>query len=419
MPFRDQSGYYESLLISPDASPGEIQKQYHRLAKVLHPDVSTDPADAEQFYRISEAYNVLKSPSRRAEYDIESAAADQRAEIEFEQARERERLLNADIEQLKLEAMAEIIDRPAADSQEAPPPQGPADVLRDQYRLRHVSRRQYLAQAAAAAAGLVVVGSGLGLLFKPSSAPDSPFLLAKVAPEKKVAIVIGNSSYLHAPTLRNAARDATAIHEQLKSLGFQSELGVDQTKAQIKAKFAWVRRKIASGGVFVFYYAGHGIQIDGKNYMVPVEAEMPDIETAKREGVDILELVTLSSSDAYTVVMLDACRDNPFADGLATEEGLNTGRVGRGLVSMAYSGMALYAFATSPGEVAKDGAGDHSPFATALLHWLGRKDLEANQLMTRVKADVFEATEGRQTPWHDTNFRRDVFLGRGDPFGER
>jgi uncharacterized caspase-like protein len=169
-------------------------------------------------------------------------------------------------------------------------------------------------------------------------------------------------------------------------------------------------RKTAAARVALVYYAGHGVQIDGRNYLVPVDASELARATAPIELFDLDRLLTgLDDEARANIIILDSCRDNP----METRTGVTrSGSRGGGLAAYANvaSGM-LIAFATAPGQTAEDGNGEHSPFTTALLKHLPTAKLEINQMLNRVRADVRDATKKAQTPWTNSSLMGDVFLG--------
>jgi uncharacterized caspase-like protein len=243
---------------------------------------------------------------------------------------------------------------------------------------------------------------------------------AAEAPERRVALVIGNSAYQNVPALDNPAHDAHAISDKLQSLGFQVISGYDLGKAATQTAIAEFAEAARGSDVALFFYAGHGMQVDGANYMVPVDAALKDEISLDFETVPI-EFIwrQMSRGAKVRVVFLDACRDNPFARALAAS-GASTPAAG-GLAEMqiepgAKAG-ALIAFATSPGRLAYDGTSGHSPFTAGLLAHLGDADSPLTTVMTRVTADVLAATNGAQRPWVSASLAGDVVLNRATPLG--
>jgi len=162
--------------------------------------------------------------------------------------------------------------------------------------------------------------------------------------------------------------------------------------------------------VRLLFYAGHGISIDGNNYLVPVDAMVANKNAALFELIDIDRILKgLDDEARANVIILDACRDNPFEPRLMPSR--SAGR-GSGLVAYQTVGSGtLIAFATAPGNTAADGTGAHSPFTTALLKYIGAPGIEVNQMLTRVRIDVAAATERKQIPWVNSSLLGDVYLG--------
>jgi formylglycine-generating enzyme required for sulfatase activity len=230
---------------------------------------------------------------------------------------------------------------------------------------------------------------------------------------RRFALVIGNGAYLHASALRNPANDASALAGMLQSLGFDVDLAIDVDKARMGALVAGLRRRTSGVGVALFFYAGHGFQIDGRNYVVPVDARVASEADVATEAWDVAALVGEMDRDAdVKLILLDACRDNPFQGELRQSLGpaKASAMLAPGLAPIQPAGGVLVGLATDPGSVAFDGSGDNSPFTTALLRHLPSPGVEINAAMTRVRAEVFAETEERQRPWTTTSLLHDVYL---------
>ena len=238
---------------------------------------------------------------------------------------------------------------------------------------------------------------------------------AMAAFEKKVALIVGNGAYQNAPTLANPVTDAKAVASAFERLGFETVTGYDldgDGMRQTVTKFAKASRK---ADITVFFYAGHGIAFEGTNYMVPVDAAFEDPTALDFEAVAV-DFVTkyMRYADGVSLVFLDACRDNPLASTLTRSLGLSTrSAVSRGLAQMDVSGAGqglAIAFATSPGEVAYDGAGTHSPFTSALLNHIEARDADITEVMSRVTGDVLRSTDEKQRPWLNASLTGPVVL---------
>jgi uncharacterized caspase-like protein len=237
---------------------------------------------------------------------------------------------------------------------------------------------------------------------------------------RRVALVVGNSAYLHAPPLRNPANDARAVSAALTRLGWQVSEGLDQTRAQLEATRQAFAERAKGADAAVFFYAGHALQFAGQNYLVPVDA---DLETEDL-GPQLCELNAFMRALGLartSIVFLDACRTNPWADALTRQ--IASGRtvhvqpgrglkiVPRGLAKVSSKAGTLIAFATSPGMTAADGDGAHSPFSGGLLEHLETPGLEVTELLRRVRASVQTETGGQQLPW-DSSALVDPFYFR-------
>lgn len=239
--------------------------------------------------------------------------------------------------------------------------------------------------------------------------------LASVAQAKRVALVIGNSEYQHAQPLPNPVRDATAMAEKLRSLGFETVEGHDLDFDGMRSTLRDFARQARTAEIATIFYAGHGIAVDGVNYLIPVDAQLDDPVDWEFQVYDIEEFLRhVRHAKGASLIFLDACRDNPLAETLARSMGKSTRSMGgRGLakidVDSAASGMAI-AFATSPGEVALDGEGEHSPFTSALLKYIGQPNTDISEVMSRVTGDVFEATDRAQRPWINASLTGPVVL---------
>jgi uncharacterized caspase-like protein len=211
--------------------------------------------------------------------------------------------------------------------------------------------------------------------------------------------------------LPNPANDARALAKALRDHGFQVIEATDLDRAGTERALLDFLQKAPSAMLRLLFYAGHGIQVDGNNYLVPVDATVASKSTALFELVDIDRVLKGLDDEAHAnVIILDACRDNPF------EAHLGSGRsVGRGSGLSGYESIGsgtLIAFATAPGNTAADGSGAHSPFTTALLKHIGTSNLELNQMLTRVRIDVAAATEKKQIPWVNSSLLGEVYLSQ-------
>jgi Caspase domain len=218
--------------------------------------------------------------------------------------------------------------------------------------------------------------------------------------QKRVALVIGNSAYRHASELTNPRHDATDMAAALKTFGFQVIDGLDLDKLVLERKIREFSVALEGAEVGVFFYAGHGLQVSGQNYLVPIDAELMTAEALDFETVR-LDLVqrNMERTARTNIVFLDACRNNPFTRNLARAMGTRSGEIGRGLAA-AESGLGtLISFSTQPGHVALDGTGRNSPFTGALVRHMSSSSNDLNTLLIAVRNDVVRETQGKQVPW--------------------
>jgi uncharacterized caspase-like protein len=222
----------------------------------------------------------------------------------------------------------------------------------------------------------------------------------------RVALVIGNGAYAETYKLPNPPNDAADVAATLEDLGFKVVEVVDGDHQAMRRAFRNFSLLLDQAQVALFYYAGHGLQVKGRNYLVPIDAKLVREEDLKFEAfaVDEFPLELMETSPAgVKLVVLDACRDNPLATRLMRSIG-GAGRstaIGRGLAPLRLERAAgtLIAYATNPGNVAADGTGRNSPFTTAFLEWVDEPGLEVGLMFRRVREAVMEATGGRQVPW--------------------
>ena len=212
----------------------------------------------------------------------------------------------------------------------------------------------------------------------------------------RVALVVGNSAYRQAGALPNPQRDAKAIADRLRGLGFTSvDLVVDATRATLTDALKAFAQKASRAEWAVVYFAGHGMEADGVNYLVPVDAHLQAIEDTPNQTVALDQaLNAVAAAKKLRLIILDACRDNPFEDSF-----LSVGPGARGLARIEPETGTLVAFATKHGHVATDGDGANSPFALALVKRIDTPGLEINKLFRQVHDDVAAATKGAQEPF--------------------
>src|SRR5262249_3989444 len=218
--------------------------------------------------------------------------------------------------------------------------------------------------------------------------------------QKRVALVIGNSAYKYTAELPNPRNDATDMSMAFKALGFDVVEGLDLDKAAFDRKLRDFADALSGAKVGVFFYAGHGLQVAGQNYLAPVDAKLSTASALEWEMVR-LELVqrTMERETETNVLFLEACRDNPLARNLARSMGTRSAEIGRGLAAIEAGVGTLISFSTQPGNVALDGSGRNSPFADALVRRVRVSGDDLSALLIDVRNDVRKATQNKQVPW--------------------
>jgi hypothetical protein len=221
--------------------------------------------------------------------------------------------------------------------------------------------------------------------------------------EPRLALVIGNSAYRESP-LRNPVNDVRAMAQKFKELGFTVLAHEDATKRTMEAAIIEFGRRLAEGGVGAFYYAGHGLQVRGRSYLVPVDAEIEDEASTRVAAVDV-ELLLEQMAEAknrVNIVILDACRNNPF------ERRMRGGA--RGLAAVDAARGTLVAYATAPGSVAADGDGKNGLYTEELLEALREPGLKIEEVFKRVRINVARRSKGAQTPWESSSLTGDLVV---------
>jgi hypothetical protein len=221
--------------------------------------------------------------------------------------------------------------------------------------------------------------------------------------EPRTALVIGNSAYRENP-LRNPVNDARAMAKTLGDLGFTVLIHENANKRTMETAVIEFGRKLAEGGVGFFYYAGHGLQVRGRNYLVPVDAEIDNEAITRIAAVDVDLLLEqmAEAKNRVNIVILDACRNNPFERRLRGAS--------RGLAAVDAARGTLVAYATAPGSVAADGDGSNGLYTDELLHALRVPGLKVEEVFKRVRVNVAERSKGAQTPWESSSLTGDLIV---------
>jgi len=215
----------------------------------------------------------------------------------------------------------------------------------------------------------------------------------------RVALVIGNGAYQEATSLANPVNDAADVAARLRALGFRVIEDHDLEKRALERRIGEFADALAGADAGLFYYAGHGVQVDGRNYILPIDARLDGAVKLQLESVPIDQVLDIMEQQTKTsLVFLDACRNNPFARS-ATKGSDRAARALSGLAPFDAARGSFIAFSTAPGAVALDGSGRNSPFAAALIAHIDRPGQSIADLMIAVRRDVVAATGGQQRPW--------------------
>lgn len=224
--------------------------------------------------------------------------------------------------------------------------------------------------------------------------------------QSRLALVIGNSSYDTAP-LPNPVKDAALMTKTLKQAGFKVTTIINANQKTMKrALIAFGRNLRKSDAVGLFYYAGHGVQVKGENYLIPVGIDIQDETEVEIEAINVNAfLATMErSSSAINIVILDACRNNPFTRSFRS--------LARGLAEVSAPRGSYIAYATAPGQVAYDGDFENSPYTFALAKAIATPNLTIEQVFKQARSEVLKLTKDRQTPWENSSIIGDFYFNR-------
>lgn len=238
--------------------------------------------------------------------------------------------------------------------------------------------------------------------------------------ERRVALVVGNSQYNDSTlVLFNPKNDAQDVAASLRNLGFEVILKIDAGKRDFDLAMAQFARLATSADTALFYFAGHALQHQGQNYLMPTDAQLTDEISLRYQMVSLDDVrVGLGRARGVKIMILDACRNNPMVDSFnrgRTDLTRNVETV-RGLARIGIDGAVgeVVAYATAANQVAADGSGRNSPFTAALLNRLGEAGLEIGTMFRRVAADVYERTKGQQRPELLISLFREYYLNQGE-----
>ena len=233
-------------------------------------------------------------------------------------------------------------------------------------------------------------------------------LAALPARAERVALVIGNGAYTSSAPLTNAETDARDMAAKLQGMGFRVFSGLNLTRQGTLELVQEFARALRPDDMALLYYAGHGVQLGAQNYLVPVDAGTGNEQELAGSAVALQSILrTMELRADARIVILDACRDNPFVEATSSRSG---GSPSRGLAKIEAGVGSFIAFATEPGNTAADGQGRNSPFTAALLRHIDRPGADIHAVMRAVRADVHRVTGGLQTPWENSSLVREVYF---------
>lgn len=252
--------------------------------------------------------------------------------------------------------------------------------------------------------------AGLVIWSRHSHAQQDRQLVQKNAPtqttsSKRIALIIGNGAYTNAPPLKNPPNDARDMAAALRELGFDVTSGINTNQRDMKRLIREFGMKLKNGGSGLFYYAGHGVQSKGRNYLVPVDADIQSEAEVEDSTVDVNLVLGYmdEAQNGLNIVILDACRNNPFARSFRSASG--------GLAQVDAPTGTLIAYATAPGRVASDGTGQNGLYTSELLKQMRVKGLSATEMFMRVRAEVMKQTGSKQVPWEASSLVGSFYFG--------
>jgi hypothetical protein len=232
----------------------------------------------------------------------------------------------------------------------------------------------------------------------------SIFGIFETAFAKRLALVIGNSTYEHVPSLKNPSNDASLMAASLEKVGFEVTLLKDQDQRSMKSALLVFGRKLKKGAeAGLIYYAGHGIEVDGRNFLVPVDSNTQSEQEADISNIELNDLMSLmeNSGVPFNILVLDACRNNPFRGFRSQRGGLAPVNAPRG---------TYIAYSTKPGTVASDGDGDNSPFTQALAEQLVTPGLTIESVFKNTRSAVLKSSDGSQLPFDSSAIEGDFYF---------
>ena len=263
-----------------------------------------------------------------------------------------------------------------------------------------------------AALTLMLGAIGLLLCFPGSHAQQEPNRQlvqtgSTNANAKRIALVIGNGAYTDAPPLKNPPNDARDMAAMLRTLGFDVTSGINVNQRDFKRLIREFGLKLKTGGSGLFYYAGHGVQSKGRNYLIPIDANIQSEAEVEDSGVDAALVLNFmdDAQNGLNIVILDACRNNPFSRSFRSAS--------EGLAQVDAPTGTLIAYATAPGRVASDGTGQNGLYTSELLRQMQVPGLTATEMFMHVRAEVMKQTANKQVPWEASSLVGSFYFSGG------
>jgi hypothetical protein len=234
------------------------------------------------------------------------------------------------------------------------------------------------------------------------------FQASEAGMSERVALIIGNGNYQTAKKLQNAVHDAEDLETRLKCFGFSTQLLIDATNQRIDRALKSFRQRLKGSEVALVFFAGHGLQIEDQNFLIATDSDLEDDITARHSSLPLNRVIDILERGKATtnIVMLDACRDNPFKASWARSSAK------RGLAPVYVPRGTLIAYATSPGQYADDGKGRNGEYTAALLQHIDAIDCSIETMLKRVRNTLNAATGGKQVSWEHTSLAGDFYFNR-------
>ncbi len=231
-------------------------------------------------------------------------------------------------------------------------------------------------------------------------------VVAKTHKETKLALVIGCSEYNYAGVLANPLNDANSIEKKLQSLGFDVMKTLNPNQKDLRKSIDYFGDTLKGYDIGLFYFAGHGVQVKGMNYLIPVDANLKTERMVEYDCVEASRVLGYmeDSKSQVNIVILDACRDNPF------ERSWGRGISQRGLTTMSAPSGSLIAYSTAPGKTASDGDGKNGLYTYSLLEHIGSKHVSVMTMFQQVRTDVKAKSKNEQIPWEQTSLTADYYF---------